>query len=381
MNGRRGHLGQPAGAIGDELLDLVESAAAPESIGAWPPEVQRHVAQLRADRAALQDLGECPAPAGLVVAAQRVAERRALLAMEGEAEGRLAVSSVPASRRWAITSYFADRTSRRLAMAAALALVGAGAVLLTTNRTPGPTPTVTAIHSDDGRVPAEPIARPPELSVATDSPEPDPLLEALSHSGESLAESVASAATVAATEAPGSAPMALDRALRLAREGRLALRITAADASRAELRLDRMSLRGRAEDGWRVAGIAPAGAVPTITFVSPTPAGPDPLVLADAGPHAPDAPGIGSRPLPPLPTRERPPGMVYFAEVRLDEGSLAAMLSAVSGRPGEAARFEELAAPVQPQRPALALDAVLWWTQPTEAWEFWARIPVAVERP
>jgi hypothetical protein len=80
-----------------------------------------------------------------------------------------------------------------------------------------------------------------------------------------------------------------------------------------------------------------------------------------------------------LPVVKRPEGMLYFADVRLDEASLAAILAAVAEHAGEEARFEELTAPAPPAEPVLTLDAVVWWAQPASGWSPWGRIPIAVE--
>ncbi|HRJ51078.1 MAG TPA: hypothetical protein PKU91_11110, partial [Phycisphaerales bacterium] len=243
-----------------ELLALVEGRLTPDqeraAIVRWQsrPEVIRFVESAIGDRVSLSSVAEVPCPAGLLEGVEAVLEHHMLLGSEGDAsfssgvESGVLVSPGPAvyvppssgvSRFW---------TGGRLAVAAALLIVAGSAAFLSmrpgtssTGGYPGSSPDESARfarHADAGPSIASKVGIETNESIAPAMAGGDAGREVSADSAATLAASpgpdsqVPPGSVLAMHDAPMniapmevSSPIDAERAVELAREGRLMVRV------------------------------------------------------------------------------------------------------------------------------------------------------------
>ena len=263
----------PDGVDGTLLLDLIEdqpiSPADRAMLGTWlvaHPSLARLVAQMRGDRAGVQQLARVKAPAGLLDGVEAMLEREALL---GLASDEVALPApIPISHFQPIIDR-AERaqTWRRigygLAAAAGLAIVATISYVavrdpgvptrpsradLVANNTKPIKATLPAVPSDLIAPDREIIAIAAAENIGPPSPA-DEVIEANLLSERQAIAAADAAAVEAATALVAAAPfgMPIDRAIALAREGRLLVTIKSASidgATASLLRLKDKPLRG-----------------------------------------------------------------------------------------------------------------------------------------
>jgi|GEM_PF-5445106 len=196
-------------------------------------------------------------------------------------------------------------------------------------------------------------------------------------------------------EQPPAVPLVLasvtqdpsDRWIRAAREGRLAVRVTARRADAAEASLVSLISNHSPVRSWRVTDRVP-DAVKIALAKPPPPVAPPkepaPIVVASG------AEGHGSR-LMQAPLRAPSPAAVVVPPSATDlvcvgafsptASALEALRGALTEQVG-AVSFVELSTPlVAASGPAAQTpESVLWWTQPASRWTEWVEVPVIVER-
>jgi hypothetical protein len=388
----------------------------------------RRLAAMKSDRSALCSMPEVACPPGLLRAVeaqlQPVLERQMLLGLrDGEAiQDHLPVSIVQPVKKSIVAAFLRDRVGRRLAMAAGLLLVVGGVSIWATmsfSQWTTPKPVLGSANEpkkDDGtrlasnsekaaaKAPGNPgpskvtaqadkdAAGAPRPGALSETPAPTAVAKQDSPSPDlpgdepevTIAAAPAEHDDAAAVSVQTSPDIDTERAIELALEGRLVIRLRAADPTIAT-QPSRIADRIRRADSsmWRLGGEPPAE---VLARLSPPPA-PDPeparsesrpMVLSAREGLASDlAPGFDGPPRPPewLP----PAKTVYMIETRLDDLALDSLLSAVQGTYGDAI-FEEASEPLPedamtPLNPA----AVIWWPQPASGWVKWANVPLVID--
>lgn len=443
-----------------ELLAQIEGEAMTpaararvEAALAGDPALRRRIESMAADRGGLLELaaggaGELPAPVGLVNAAMRravveldQADLLRLVGSERAAPTTIPVSAVLPNRR----AWWADRrVTGVLAAAACLAIVGAVIVTLrhgTRGATPG--------HGG-GDLAAGPGGLTPGIGVAqgplgersgdrsqAGGGSTDAVVGNTNRSGPSTSVALNNpgAGTSAGNDQPGASggttvPVAahvnpedllgldLDHAVRLAREGRLVLRVVAADAPRVEARIARLTDRGGVGPSVRVARAGEASAMTIRTTVADvlavfaadrarahgtTPTGPE--VAATTGPiwasaHPrpsaggvnPGGPSTNDHPSPaPTPAFDASLARLGSAAVVNAAADAASLRSAIralagagtgSGNPAGERAIVQAVVLAQPLNLPETIDSasVTWWRQPVSQWGSAIRVPVVVER-
>lgn len=380
------------------------------------PSIASELEAMRADREALGGLATVRAPGDLLSRVEATLERQSLLdaaALNGHTESLLepAIGTIPIStlqprRRSHVSAVLASPWSRRLAVAAGIAiLIGGGLLMIRARPTPRPSDPLVARDNTgqtsgpsdvptrliaDTRPPArgsgDGPATPPPRGVES-APVPDPT---------AVATNDAPAAPAVAERAP-AAPMALDEAVRLARQGRLAVRIAARQPEQAQARLESMRHRRSAasavierlpadQAGLAIAALQRQYDTMVLALQTQRSTRPgettDPTTVAAGDRSAPGAARPSAAPPAGVPVLipERPvyADDVYAARVQLDEAGLRALLRAVA-LSTDAAEFIVLDLPADAP-PALDAESVLWWRSPAAAWLPRAVVPVIVER-
>lgn len=357
--------------IEDELAQ--EREAAVLRTLAANPELARLAEGMRADREAISILPQPQAPDGLLQAVDQTLEREMLL---GLADGRpardgLPVSTIQPVRRSPLKSLLLDARIQKLALAAAVLLIGAGATLqaLKLINTPSPTPTPTQNFAQDEPAPAQdrlaakpadkpeiadPLPQTPELALIGPEPLPEP--------------------------EPG---MSLDEALALAGEGRLMIRVRTATPLQTRDEIDRLAQRSMQGSSWRMeAEITGTLAKAMHPLTMPrTNSRPDkPRETAYAGNER------SRRDLPELPRQKivnphltLPDARAYIISTPLDAQILESILAQLAARTDIDATFEALEQPVIESPLPLDSASVFWWTRPPTFWTKNVTIPVLVE--
>lgn len=378
----------PPGLGEADLLAWVEGEPLPRDTAAAvaraldaDPALARLLGAMKRDRAAVRALPDEAAPDGLAASAQAMLEpaleRRMLLGLESSAPvNGTPVSIVQPSRRSILEVVFMDRIGRRFAAAAALLLVAGGTTWVLTgafNR--GGLPRGPEIAAADT---AKELAPPPvtktedltQLAMEVPTP-PNPADELLEYGPPAPAMTLA-----AAPAAPPAMPVA--RALELARENRLVIRVTAASFPESTAWMEGLAARARPESAWRV-NASPSPAVMASLTRRQEPiavtGGPDVRELA-ASRSASEfvTPGV----VPPAPVAAPRERRVFSVDSRLDESALESMLATLA-EGGQAAEFVEAAEPLPAGAPAMTPASMLWWTQPPACWAPWGSVPVVVE--
>ncbi|MGD9690675.1 MAG: hypothetical protein AB7K52_13405 [Phycisphaerales bacterium] len=372
-------------ALAALLEDLVEGRAlAPsgqarvDAALAADPALAGRLSAMRAQRAVLVSLRHAPiqAPADLLARAQSALEREEREALLGLAasEHRTA-GSIPASRvEFTGPGVLARltpvvRVLRPIAAAAAIILV-AGLSLWGVRTLVQRASDTLAKSSDPDVGPIEDHAITPELARndLPAAPAPGETLAGTDAPGSPAEIDTPPAPTIVAAEHPFGMP--LDRALALAGEGRLVIRIRAAEEGVALTILENMLARPRADRA--VARVNDAWAGPMLAILSPR-IEPDPLpdsipptTVAGSDPNAPGTAAPAHAPGNPLPSW-RLAGAPYAVHFNPGERTLKALLgvlapsgSGLRASLDEAPRSlkEELGADPDPA-------AILWWSNPT----------------
>lgn len=355
-------------------LSASEAAVVSQVLSSDPALRVRAMA-MRQDRMTLISLGDSH-PADLSVALQEMIEREALLAMEqGSAAGSIPRGdlhvSVRRRSRPAVAGSIRPARWARAALAAGFAVAGVGLVWAAM------------------RAPWSSVVTPPGPITSTDpSPidVPRPSLDALPDA-RTMASMTDSAPVPADPEvAPGTAGLAaympIDRALRLAGEGRLCIRVVTDQPDRLASGLSRRVSRAR---DWRVDAtplpqalaslVAPREIVGPGSPVDPS-LGP---ILADSNePHSTFDPVFGPRieAFAPVGVQQR----ILLVASRIDGAALESLTEQLIVRTGRGVVFEELPVPTG-MRPALSPEEVFWWSSSPETWAGWASIPIVLDWP
>ncbi|MGQ0629367.1 MAG: hypothetical protein ACT4PL_14875 [Phycisphaerales bacterium] len=409
-NGRHARFDEPASVHGvDErlLIDLIEdqplSAEARETLGRAllaDHNLSRLVAQMRADRAGLLDLGSVKAPAGLIDGVEAMLERDALLGLAAS-ESVAAPASIPISTFRAAPALATTRrpSMRRigfaLSAAAALAVVATVSYFAASRSGPNrPKPTDLTHNADPA----------PNIVPPRDLPGPSPIVNTLATGNDpaaapigtpepALATAIAAVSTIDDLPkdiAPAPADpfgMSFDRAIALARDGRLVVRVRTAaiDAVTANLEraLDKPVRSGRLVTlpGPVAATLASAlhrdlEALPPIFTTAPRP-GESPAI-ANQDPEHPANHIPVARPGETFPIVAPVFGPTIFAlAMPADEATLRALLRMLGGTGDVRLELSESPAHLPA---ALPVDAasVFWWTTPA-TWSPTLSVPVVVQ--
>lgn len=368
----------PHGIIDEgQLLDWIDGGLSPEDQATLEASSGRsglrsRVAQMQANARALRALAEEKAPPGLRERVLAALERDALVAMERDGKSD---APPPISFSDHVATRDSARWSKRgpaFALAAGLLLLVGGAVywsvLLFDHAKPTPRRDGPLAK---GTTPAEVEPGPMAILTQPDAPIPETTI-----SGRP--ESAAPTTLAAAFMGPPRPPMTSQRAMELAGEGRLAVRIFS-DNTRG-LRQVEAAGAGKSGRDWRLSKTLPPAVTLALAGVPNNTGGP---LMASA--HAPAAtliaPLLGPNAAFSMPTIDDPLRRVrgaYVLEVPADTESFerveALFADSLQGR----VELEELAEPVQlaPASP----ERVVWWTQAPTEWVPRVSIPVIVER-
>jgi hypothetical protein len=370
----------PSGITDADLVDLVDGCLAPDRQGVVVAAVSASahlrtlVGQMRSDRVLLGAVATEPAPPGLAegieVRLQALALRD-LASASSEAPASIPISTmrVRVERPGVLATLLESVWTRRLAMAATIAIVGAGAAwgvsqvirrAITTR--PLDVASVKPVHAEPAPV----------------TPEPAPV--DIASIDNSAIQSIGPVPTLAMATPAGS--ITEDRAAELAREGRLVITIHTGLAQATMKRLDTLARAGSRE-GWRTISLDKLPAeyaaltTPSSTFTIPGTLRPDPSgpVVASgtpvAGPAAPHQPAHQIR----IVVKR-----IYTAEVNPGDRWLGGLIHTVADALPDGAVLELREAPaIASTGPAVDPDSVLWWSAPPAKWARKTTIPIVVE--
>ena len=326
--------------------------------------VSDRVRQMQANRRALQSLGEERAPAELMDRVLAALERDALLGLSnGEDLSDHPPISIAthtaATRRPGLLHKWAPQ----LALAAGLLLLVGGAaywgsVLVKPGAQPGP------IATND----TSPVTGPTDKPTPGDQGARVAMAEA---SPEAMTTLAAPDAAAALQALPPESPDA--RVLRLAREGRLVIRVKAQDLSR----LAQVEALDTLKDGrtWRISRDVPNDVVAAVTPPDRMPVStqPDETAFASVAPLV----ASGTVGFPVLPQFPRVEPRTYLIDFPDTQRNLAAIKSTLSERLKATVEFEELEQPIQLPRVEDS-ESLLWWTLPPSSWTQRVTVPVVV---
>jgi hypothetical protein len=364
----------------DQILDLVEGRLSESDAEAVLSRSGRaglseRVRQMQSNRRVLQDLPLEPAPRHLAERVIATLERDALL---GLAQGEPLEDHIPV--------HMGDRTRRAghrpwmkaapgLALAAGLVLlVGGGAYwssLLIGGKDRPATPVAPGpMVAKTGEAASAAVAAGPANEIATPG-----------------ATSLANADTASRAAVPAAASLSAAEGARLAREGRLVIRV-AASSTGGIGQLEAMG-NGRNHRSWRLRKDVPAGVSSTIlAVVAAAPVNPDFVgpVMAASEPErfaSVIAPLVGPRAaLNLMPPRIERAGAAiagsYLLDLPADAASVESMTTLLSDRLKGQVRLEELPESVEAP-PADDAESLMWWTQPPQHWAPRATVPLVIE--
>ncbi len=350
-----------------DILDLIEGrlpeakATALRARLARDPSRAAWITAVVRDKTLFRSIDDVPAPRTLAESVETALERETLL---GLSTGRHVAAPTPITR-----VYTQPRWPRRLgvglAAAAGLALAATGLFLVISrpnlSNTPDPT-----VATNDNAVTPDPnsLARDDGASPVV---APDPT------------EATGAAATLADAAPARSGPVLFtnaERAAELLAEGRLLVRVRAADAALATERVERLAHGSQGTRAWRLLSDSPDSVRLAVADALRGPVEPFPLFGPDgvafervdrSTPHLAASRGAQLAPL-----------VLYLAETRTDRASLAVLLSTLSAGDRQQAVFEELPEPLDTP-PVVTPEAVLWWAQPPSAWTPRAHVPIVIE--
>lgn len=356
----------------DVLLSWIEGEVSPAEAALYAgryPQAVPFVASMRRDRAMVASVCSAPvaAPGDLSDRVLAALERETLLGLSDgtPVSDSLPISQVP-RRRTPRDLWWANATPK-LALAAGLTLVVSAVAILVLRGGESPKPVgpvaINDATNDSGAngVGSNEIAAVPSGVTESSSTESPAAASTFSDAGHSPTTDVAIASKVADS---GVSDMTAERALQLASEGRLVLRVRDAAA------VNRLAMT-RSTSAWRVneplpevtvAMLAPPAvhtpSVPPIPYGVPVAsfAGPDgemgPVSLNPALQSRQAAKSRGS--LPEVSSAGR------IIDVREDEATLNALREQLSKQLGANVEFEEVAEPVTLDVAAPTAESVLW---------------------
>lgn len=395
--------GQPSPISESELLDWIDGklsdgecnrlAAASGRIG-----LQIRIDQMKANRRALASLPEVEAPAALMDRVIAALERETLIGLSDgpPVSDSLPISNVPSRRshtRWW------SHSRVQFAMAAGLMLIAGGAaywgVILSGDHSKplafGGGDLAINADSNPSNVLDESTSSLAMSELATpDAPQAFAAVSADAANSETgLGES--STPSFARSKArdessffviePTAGKVVTDdvRALALAREGRLVMRVVASNI-RALPQVTSLAMSESSLRDWRLSDVVPAA---TVAMIMPRnipfglSAGEPILASAEAvsliGPRA-----MFSWPAAYAVDRASKVRGTYIAELPGKQSVLNAVRSVFADKLDASVVFEELAEPIATPG-AVDSDSALWWTKPSSAWVPSVQIPVVIE--
>jgi len=389
----------------DDLLALVEGQKVAQArvirdAVQAEPEVGRLLLEMRLDRAALKSLAaDAVAPAGLLAEVEARLEREAIAGLvhaeSGAAtsnSGSIPISSVVVTRTSPWQGMFQSRTARRFALAASLVVVGGTVGLFAVSLVQKNFSQRNLVAKDDSRPVVDPsttdapVAPVPMLaanpdgsdSAAPDILTPDPALALATNSPDPASPVGNPAAATPIADAP---TMTLARAVELAGEGRLVIRVRSASAAAVVEEVRAIAARSPREVKWQALESAPEIVMALAVRDTNTPNAP-------ASRPRPDTAITGNQTLPvPVPPETqrtidisiaapeiRP---LYTVEFRESERTLESLMNALGKGKDSLVEFVELEHAVN-LRPALDPAAMLWWSRPSE-WTPRTIVPVVLE--
>ena len=353
------------------------------------PDLHESAQDMRADRVALQTMGDEPAPADLLAGVADLLERAMLVDLADDPDlAPIPVSKVRPIRSqpaWmrpitgSIGTILADRTGRRLALAAGLLIAAGGLTYFVShNLNPTSRSTINPLTNPDTTIARGTTDQDPARA------EHDPAIADRAGSDNPADASIPGAVRLAqgdqtAADAPDTSTISLTQAVELARAGRLVITVRTSDADRALMLLDRIGERSASVRVYD--DLAPALASrlrdrPALPdHRSPSVAPREPIIIASSqDPTTPTTPSAEPDANPPAPAAWRVAGL-RLVEMDLTERTLAAALRSIAGG---GASFEAAADPMD--LPTASDPArVLWWGEPTSAWVPRTVIPVVIE--
>ena len=353
-----------------DILDLIEGRLPPTQADALRARLARDpsraawVTAVVRDKAVLRSIDDVPAPATLAESVETALEREALL---GLATGRQVPAPVPITRVYTHPGW-PKRVGVGLAAAAGLALTATG-LFLAVSRPTAPTTPDTTVATDDSDVGTATVA---ESLVRDDGSPTIVQTDPTDHAGPDTTTLTDAAPTRTEPVFFTSA----ERAAELLAEGRLLIRVRAADALAATERVERLAHGSQGARAWRLHSDSPDSVRLALADALRGPVAPPPLFGPDqvafervdrSAPHL-AAARVG----------QPAPLVLYLAETRTDRASLAALLAALSSGDRQRAVFEELPEPIRTP-PVVTPEAVLWWAEPPSAWTPRAHVPIVVE--
>ncbi|MEK6702133.1 MAG: hypothetical protein AABZ53_07710 [Planctomycetota bacterium] len=380
----------PQGLDESTLLALIEGDLRPSlenevrSKLAASPELTATIDRMIADRRTLSLLPAVPVPSGLVEAAIAQAQRETMTSLK-------LVEAEPSPI--AISTSFRTHQGwwTRSKVAAALLLAVGSLVVYTTTRgskpSGNPLPVDLAPLTNNTVSPNRPST--PQPLLADNLPGVDPTPPAVPSDDipdTRLAVAPATGPVVVFPMLPAqTSEDRLQRALALAREGRLVVRVIARTPAAAQSEVAALSSRRESGRIWTLNREAPAEIIAAVARPaaqpSPRPQEPVQPLLADSQWQVPMRQMF--RVDPSLPTYETPQQRekVCLASVSPSIGALQSLQTVLTERLG-AVEFAELASSAQSaQAPAVTAESLLWWTQSPALWSAWIDVPVVVEGP
>jgi len=364
----------------EQLLDWVEGRLSPADEAFLARSSGRvglveRIGQMQANRRSLQDLGAERAPPELMERVLAALERGTLLdapAVEAPPTLHLPARRPRPRRRW-------DAMLPGLAMAAGVALLVAGGAywgnLLLTPSTVSPSggPLAAATPTPRGTAP---VAIDENTRIASAD-----RTEASGPTADGAASPLTS--TLALAEPTPRGPIIVDaaRAIELAREGRVVMRVLAKDIG--GLAQIEQSAASRTPRAWRLTRDVPATVMAAVMPAALTlQAGAPMLAAAHTLQAALPLVGPGAAITWPRAVAMDPIARVrgtYLVNLPDSDAALATVRAVFADRCRAGIVFEELAAPVA--TPAqVDPDSLLWWTQPASAWARRITIPIVVEQ-
>lgn len=398
--------GLPGPVSEEQMVDWIDnrlSAAEVEALvlASGRSDIRQRVQQLQRNKQLLAALPTEAAPPDLHDRVLAALERDALLGVSPEQWAQVEDSAQPVASL-PIDRFEAQRqipsqgrnwwsAAPSLAMAASiLLLVGGGVLLYPTIRAamqsaPRATPGGTLAE-------AQPDSTPDQQSSSQANPGANPVVA--SNAGGTtdvpLSTSTTNASTLAAVTsaqsdaslAAAAQPIDSARALQLAQEGRLIVRMLAKDAG-ALPRIEATATNPQSRLPWRLTRDVPAAVV--AAMMPKAPGEPEfasaqglrnrteSMLSAFAGPAA-----AFAMPSPQTLAQSKVRG-TYVLDVQHSTLSFAQALDMLSKGLGASVQFEESPQPLPLQRQQRSQD-VLWWTQPSSQWTDRVAVPIIVQR-
>ena len=357
-----------------EVMAYVEGELSPAreaQVRAWigqRPRMQARLEDMRRERGLLSSLEDETAPAGLLEGAMQLAERAMLLDEATADFSELPPAPISIAKARRERSYLPQLAG----LAAAVIVVAAGSYALWPRApltVPGPVAMKSSATAATPVAPAEAATEMSALAKMDAAPEA-PSVEVAAAAEEMVGPRMPRPTTEISRE----------RALLLAGEGRLVVKVSALEPGRTIAAVNNLlkTAAGR-ELGMGLASPTAVMAMverpsPRVLFRDGTleadeviVAGPDAIAEATARgerrQHAIEVPAVHA---------------VYVAEITADAAAIGALVDALSNGPDRVVVLQEL--PEAPwTTPKIDEETVLWWEQPAANWDKRVSVPVVVE--